>query len=142
MPLTENLPVPDETRSRAPLEQANNSREPLAPAGPLFQSYDASSETSESEDELDLDKTNDDWAALMLQLDNLKLAAGGSKAKGKKPKGPAVVLETPEMRALQGQISKLEKEYMFNRKDAGKRNGGPGVPLSDWRRRRVEGSES
>lgn len=54
----------------------------------------------------------------MLELDNLR--AGSDSKKGKKKKGPAVVLETPEIRRIKNEISKVEKEYMFSRKEAGK----------------------
>nr|XP_018262834.1 DEAH box polypeptide 36 [Kwoniella dejecticola CBS 10117]OBR84992.1 DEAH box polypeptide 36 [Kwoniella dejecticola CBS 10117] len=87
----------------------------------LFQSHDAddnSDSESGSDDDFDSNKINERWAKLSLELDNLKLAAGGSKAKGKKGKGSGVVLETPEMRAVKEQIGKVEKEYLFSRKDA------------------------
>jgi ATP-dependent RNA helicase DHX29 len=59
----------------------------------------------------------------MLELDNLRIAAGGGpggKGKGgKKGKGNGVVLETPDMRRVKEKIGKMGKEYMFSRKDAG-----------------------
>ncbi len=60
----------------------------------------------------------------MLDLDNLRISAGGGggKGKGKKGKGTGVVLEMPEMRKLKDRISKAEKEYMFSRKEAGTPN--------------------
>lgn len=73
---------------------------------------------SESEDEISLNKDNENWASLMLQLDNLRIAAGQTK-KARKGKTNGIILETPEMRALQEKVKKVEKEYMFSRKDAG-----------------------
>ena len=55
----------------------------------------------------------------MLELDNLRIAAGAAKSKGKKAKSSGVVLETPQMRRVREKINKVEKEYMFSRKDAG-----------------------
>jgi ATP-dependent RNA helicase DHX29 len=66
-----------------------------------------------------MQKANTEWAKLALELDALKTAAGGTKAKGKKGKGNGVVLETPEMRKLKEKMGVLEKDYMFSRKDAG-----------------------
>jgi len=87
--------------------------EPTSPKGPLFQSL-ATSE-SDSDDEINLNKYNETWASLMIQMDGLRIV-NGKKKKGK----PNVVLETPEIRHLKGRIALVEKEYMFNRKDAGK----------------------
>lgn len=90
----------------------------------LFQALSASGSTSsesESDDEVDLgsEKTNRQWADLMLQLDGLRIA-GGAVAKGKgKKKGSGVVMETPEMRKVMDMMKKVEKEYLFSRKDAG-----------------------
>lgn len=44
--------------------------------------------------------------------------ASGEGKKGKKGKGNQVVIETPEIRRLKDKISRVEKEYMFTRKDA------------------------
>lgn len=141
-PTAHDPPALKEEPSKQYPEKADSIPESHIPAGPLFQSHDAASETSESEDEMNLGKTNNDWAALMLQLDDLRIAAGGAKAKGRKMKGPAVVLETPQMRELQGRISKLEKEYMFSKKDAGKRYELLDVVSSDCRRSCLQSSES
>ncbi len=85
----------------------------------LFQSLDSSlAAESESDDEPDLHEINEKWAGIMLKLDGLKQAAGG-KTKGKKGKSNGVILETSEMRGLKEQMAKLEKEYMFSRKEAG-----------------------
>jgi ATP-dependent RNA helicase DHX29 len=48
----------------------------------------------------------------------LKVAAGTVKGK-KKGKANQVVMETPEMVKIKAKIAKVEKEYMFSRKDAG-----------------------
>jgi ATP-dependent RNA helicase DHX29 len=64
-----------------------------------------------------MDKANQTWAKLMLQLDLLRSRSDNKK--GGKKKGNSVVLETPEMRRVKGEMSKLEKEYMFSRKEAG-----------------------
>jgi len=87
---------------------------------PLFReaSSNHSSSDSDSDGEPNMDKANQTWARLMLELDNLR--AGSDSKKGKKKKGPAVVLETPEIRRIKNEISKVEKEYMFSRKEAGK----------------------
>lgn len=87
----------------------------------LFQSQGGSESDpdSDSEAELDINKENQDWAQLMLELDSLRIATGTGKAKGKKGKANAVVMETPEMVKLKNKIAKVEKQYMFSRKDAG-----------------------
>jgi ATP-dependent RNA helicase DHX29 len=64
-----------------------------------------------------MDKANQTWAKLMLELETLR--SGPDNKKGKKKKGPAVVLETPEIRRIKGDMAKVEKEYMFSRKEAG-----------------------
>ena len=92
------------------------------PQASLFQSLDSTPPSdSDSDTDPDLNKVNDSWPSLMLELDNLRLAAGGSgaKGKGKKTKGSGVVLETPEMRGVKDKIGKVEKEYMFSRKEGG-----------------------
>lgn len=87
--------------------------------GSLFQSLasEDSDSSAESEDELNMNKVNETWAALMLELDDLKANAGITKGKGKKSR--AVILETPDMVKLKNKIGRLEKEYMFSKKDAG-----------------------
>jgi len=87
---------------------------PDSPPGPLFQSLDASD--SEPEEEINLNKDNEKWAALMIQMDDLRIANG---KKGKKGKSTGVVLESPELRRLKDKITLVENEYMFSRKDAG-----------------------
>lgn len=83
----------------------------------LFQSQDTSDTESDSgtEDEYHI---NEQWAKLQLELDTLRMASGEGK-KGKKGKGNQVILETPEIRRLKDKIGKVEKEYMFTRKNAG-----------------------
>ncbi|EAL23696.1 hypothetical protein CNBA3430 [Cryptococcus deneoformans B-3501A] len=82
----------------------------------LFQSQDTSDTESDSgtEDEYHI---NEQWAKLQLELDTLRMASGEGK-KGKKGKGNQVILETPEIRRLKDKIGKVEKEYMFTRKNA------------------------
>lgn len=88
----------------------------------MFQSLDASADSSEDEAEDDDDEDlgakalNKQWAELSLLLDSLKLVSS-EKSKGRK-KGTGVILETPEMRGIMEKMRKVEKEYMFNRKDA------------------------
>lgn len=82
----------------------------------LFQSQNASDTESDSEAE-DEYHINEQWAKLQLELDTLRMASGESK-KGKKGKGNQVVIETPEIRRLKDKINRVEKEYMFTRKDA------------------------
>lgn len=92
-----------------------------APEGSsLFQSLEdgESDRSSESEDELNMNKANESWATLMLELETLKATAGAVKGKGKKSKSQ-VVMETPKMVKLKNKINKLEKEYMFGKRDAG-----------------------
>jgi ATP-dependent RNA helicase DHX29 len=91
-----------------------------APVGSLFQSLGDESSDSESDSDADPDhnKDNETWANLMLELDTLKVAAGTVKGK-KKGKANQVVMETPEMVKIKAKIAKVEKEYMFSRKDAG-----------------------
>lgn len=90
----------------------------------LFQSLEtsppASEEDSESDADLDLSKVNSDWASLKVELESLTAQAGVPKGnKGRKGKHSAQ-METPEMFKLRTKMSKMEKDYMFNRKDAGK----------------------
>lgn len=112
---------PETPRTETPSVDATPSEAPSAPAGSLFQSLDNSDTESESESdsEPDINKVNQTWATLMVELDTMKMLAGASKGKaGKKGKGK-VVLDTPEMVKLKGKIAKLEKDYMFGKKDAG-----------------------
>ncbi|CAK9781148.1 P-loop containing nucleoside triphosphate hydrolase protein [Cutaneotrichosporon oleaginosum] len=90
-----------------------------AEPGSLFQSLEDSGleSSSESEDELNMNKTNETWAQLMLELEAHKAAAGPGKARGKKSKN-LVVMETPETVKIKNKINRLEKEYMFSKKDA------------------------
>jgi ATP-dependent RNA helicase DHX29 len=119
--------VAEEARAPSPdAQETSKSETPsdatATPSGPssMFQSLDEGSSESESEDDdvdADAQASNKQWAELSLQLDSLRLAgASGKKGKNKKP---TVVLETPEMRAVMEGMRKVEKEYMFNRKDAG-----------------------
>jgi ATP-dependent RNA helicase DHX29 len=131
-PLLESTELPPEEQDPEPKPQPPprppapaDSAEPPSEPSSLFQSLDSaqSDAESDSDSELDLQRVNADWAVLMLELDNLRIAAGvgpGGKAKGgKKGKGNGVVLETPDMRRVKEKIGKMEKEYMFSRKDAG-----------------------
>lgn len=100
--------------------EETNETEPVS----LFQSAADSDHSDSSSDSDDIDAEadiyNNKWADLMLQLDGLRIAGGGgAKGKGNRKKGSGVVLETPEMREIVGKIKVVEKEYMFNRKDAG-----------------------
>lgn len=95
---------------------SGNQAETAAPS--LFQSLDEDSSDSGDDADPNLNKESEKWAQLMLELDALRTTAGGAK-KGKKGKSSGVVLETPEMRRLKEKIAKVEKEYMFSRKDAG-----------------------
>jgi hypothetical protein len=92
---------------------------PLPERSPLFRETlsDGSGSESDSDEELNMDKANQTWAKLMLELDTLR--SGSDNKKGKKKKGPAVVLETPEIRRIKSDMAKVEKEYMFSRKEAG-----------------------
>nr|XP_019046467.1 DEAH box polypeptide 36 [Kwoniella bestiolae CBS 10118]OCF25397.1 DEAH box polypeptide 36 [Kwoniella bestiolae CBS 10118] len=120
LPRSESPPPPPEIpKPKAP--QPSTSFDTTASAGltSLFQSLDSSAASeSESDDDFDSNKVNETWARLSLELDTLKSAAGGAKAKGKKGKGSGVILETPEIRQLKDKIGKTEKDYMFSRKDA------------------------
>ena len=91
----------------------------LPERSPLFRETlsDDSGSESDPENELNMDKANQTWAKLMLELDTLR--SGPDNKKGKKKKGPAVVLETPEIRRIKSDMAKVEKEYMFSRKEAG-----------------------
>jgi len=107
-PIQQNIPVKVVTTQPATEE-----------AMPLFRDNGSADSGSDSEDvEPNMDKANQTWAELMLKLDTLRSGPEGKK--GKKKKGPAVVLETPEMRRIKNEMAKVEKEYMFSRKEAGK----------------------
>lgn len=88
----------------------------------MFQSIEdgtsESEESSDSDESLDLSRVNEDWAKLKVELESLKALSGASKGKGKKNKGVAP-LETPDMHRVRAKMLKLEKDYMFSRKDAG-----------------------
>lgn len=88
----------------------------------LFQSLEqdtsGSEEDSESDADLDLGRVNEDWAKLKVELESLKNVSGVSKGRGKKSKNTPS-METPDMHKIRGKMAKLEKDYMFNRKDAG-----------------------
>jgi len=91
----------------------------------LFQSLGASDDSEsepESDEDPDITLVNQNWAALTLELDTMRMLAGASQGKpkgGKKGKQSRVVMETPEMVKVKGKIAKLEKDYMFSRKEAG-----------------------
>lgn len=121
-----------------PSKQDSSPPEATQSKGPLFQSLETAHSDSDSDGEIDLNKDNAQWASLMLELDNLRIAASGGpgKSKGKKGKSSGVILETPEMRRLKERIAKIEKEYMFSRKEAGMLN--PTRCHADFRRRLAE----
>jgi ATP-dependent RNA helicase DHX29 len=89
---------------------------PTTAKEPLFRNGDADSSDTDSDEEPNLNKANETWANLRLGLEKLRSGPEGEKKKGKKR---TVVLETPEMRRLGDQMAKLEKDYLFSRKDAG-----------------------
>lgn len=100
-----------------PLSARPHSPKPAAPSI-AFQAQDDSSDSSDpSDDEPDLNRINEKWATLMLEMHTLNIAAGAGK-KAKKGKS-AVVLETPQIRNVKSKLTAVEKEYMFNRKEAG-----------------------
>lgn len=102
---------------QAALQAADTSIEACATTHKsLFQSQNASDTESDSEAEHEY-HINEQWAKLQLELDTLRMASGEGK-KGKKGKGNQVMIETPEIRRLKDKISRVEKEYMFTRKDA------------------------
>lgn len=74
---------------------------------------------SDTESEAEVNEVNARWARLMLELDTLKIAAGIGRAKGKKAKSPQVVLDTPDIVKIKSRIRKVEKDYLFNRKEGG-----------------------
>ncbi|WVQ80786.1 hypothetical protein IAT38_002891 [Cryptococcus sp. DSM 104549] len=118
-------PEPAPEPAPVPAKDTSSSSTPAAPTS-LFQSQNASdsdSDSSDSDSDAGAYQANEAWAKLMLELDNLRIAAGagaggGGGKKGKKGKGTGVVLETPAMRRLKEKIGKVEKEYLFARKDA------------------------
>lgn len=102
--------------------QSSHDHSPPNPAS-YFQSHDSSAPSEpDSDAEPNLNNVNETWATLICELDDMRRSAGvaGGKGKGKKAKGNGVVLETPDMRRLKEKISKVEKEYLFSRKEAGK----------------------
>ena len=111
-------PPPPKPAAVAP--EPSTEQTPLPERSPLFREAlsDDSGSESDSDEELNMDKANQTWAKLMLELDTLR--SGPENKKGKKKKGPAVVLETPEIRRIKSDMAKVEKEYMFSRKEAGR----------------------
>ena len=104
--------VPDSTVPSSPTQTS------------LFQSQNSSlpsDSESDPDNDPNLDKVNDVWAHLMLELDTIRIRASATrgKSRGKKGRGSGVVLATPEMRNIKEKLSKAEKEYMFSRKTAG-----------------------
>ncbi|KAK4689978.1 ATP-dependent RNA helicase DHX29, partial [Tremellales sp. Uapishka_1] len=89
-----------------------------ATATSLFQPLEISASDSDSDAEPNLNRLNESWASKMLELDTMRHAGSAAKIKGKKGKSNGVVLETPEMRKLKDSMLKIEKEYLFSRKDA------------------------
>ena len=126
-PLLELAPGPDLETAPPPAKpepvtvsiSEDTDNKPTATHSFLFASLEES-DSADSDSDIDhsASKQNELWASLMLQLDNLRIDAGGQK-KGKKGKSSGVILETTEMRNLKDRITKVEKEYMFSRKDAG-----------------------
>jgi ATP-dependent RNA helicase DHX29 len=117
--LPPSLPSPPPKPAAKASEPASDQPSPRE-RSPLFReaASDESASDSDSDDEPNLDKANQTWAKLMLELDAMRSGPDGKK--GKKKKGPAVVLETPEIRRIKNEMAKVEKEYMFSRKEAGK----------------------
>lgn len=132
------LPVPDLDVTRAPSPSSTplstNAATPTRVSTPppqiaptsLFQSMgdEQSDQESDAASLPDMHQVNNDWAKLSLQLEDLRLVAGGGKTKGKKGKGVAVIMETPGMRHLKEEIGALEKDYMFSRRAAGMSSSG------------------
>jgi hypothetical protein len=116
--LPPSLPSPP-PKPAAVVPEPSTDQTPLPERSPLFRETlsDDSGSESDSGEELNMDKANQTWAKLMLELNMLR--SGPDNKKGKKKKGPAVVLETPEIRRIKSDMAKAEKEYMFSRKEAG-----------------------
>lgn len=87
--------------------------------GPLFRQLEDDSSDSDSTDSLNLSKLNEKWARHMLALDTLRSRSTEKRKGGKKHQLPKPVLETPEMRQVKDVIASLEREYLFDRKEAG-----------------------
>lgn len=122
-PPLENAGALSTAKTTAQKEEEEAPRESTVTTS-LFQSLDqtpseSSEEEFDSDADLDLGRVNENWAKLKVELESLKALSGASKGKGKKNKsGPQ--LETPEMHKVRTKMTKLEKDYMFSRKDAGK----------------------
>ena len=120
-PLGESVPVEEPPIDDFPIPN-NLAPTPALPsfqATSLFQPLDDSN--SDSDVDPDINRDNESWARLTFELENLRIAVGASqgRGKGKKIKSNGVVLESVDMRRLKDKIAKVEKEYLFNRKDAG-----------------------
>ena len=119
-PLVEVVPEPLPAAAATAPTEGEKQQSTSGQNTSLFQAQDEtdSSDSEAESSQINLNSSNEGWAALMLQLDNLKIAAGQQGKKGKKGKPTGVILETPEMRRLKEKIAKTEKDYMFSRKDA------------------------
>lgn len=94
---------------------------PTAPVAPLFRQLgDESDSASSSDSDVNFDRLNEKWANLRLELETARNGgASGEKKAGKKHTAPKLVPESAATRALAEAIAAIEKEYLFDRKQAG-----------------------
>lgn len=90
------------------------------PSVPLFRQLDDESSDSGSDVGVDLNKINEKWAQYMVKLDALRYPGLNEKKKGKKNQNIKFALETPEIRQLNEALGKIERDYLFDRREAGK----------------------
>lgn len=90
------------------------------PSTPLFRQLDDDESSGSGSDAgVDLSKMNEKWAQNMLKLDALRYPGVGEKKKGKKNQPVKFALETPEIRQLNEVLGEIERDYLFDRREAG-----------------------
>lgn len=102
----------------APAPPTSDSTVPT-PSSPLFRQLDDDSSGSDSDAGVDLNRINEKWAQYMLKLDSLRYPGVNEKKKGKKNQTIKFALETPEIRQLNEVLGKIERDYLFDRREAG-----------------------
>lgn len=120
--LPEPVDVSETPSAHTQSERAPSSSRAIHSSTPIsFKQLDAISSDSDSEGDLDLDRLHENWARKMLALEELRFNRPGERKKGvRKHQTPKPVIETPDMRTLKDAIVGLEREYLFDRKQAGK----------------------
>ena len=119
-PIVENATVAESpTLSQAAAAPLSSDTATPLSSSQLFRPLDDESSGSDSDAGVNLNKMNEKWAQYMLKLDSLRYPGVNEKKKGKKNQTIKFALETPEIRQLNEALGKIERDYLFDRREAG-----------------------